>query len=34
VIEAVIEPLTGIDAGKKFVLPCAMTGGAKDDPQT
>jgi hypothetical protein len=33
-IEAVIERCAGIDVGKKFVLVCAMTGAAKDEPQT
>ena len=33
-IEAVIERCAGIDVGKKFVLVCVMTGGAKDEPQT
>jgi transposase len=34
VIEAVIERCAGIDVGKKFVLVCVMTGGAKDEPRT
>ena len=33
-IEAVIERCAGIDVGKKFVLICVMTGGAKDEPRT
>jgi hypothetical protein len=33
-IEAVIERCAGIDVGKKFVLVCVMTGGAKDEPRT
>jgi transposase len=33
-IEAVIERCAGIDVGKKLVLVCVMTGGAKDEPQT
>jgi transposase len=34
VIEAMIERCAGIDVGKKFVLVCVMTGGAKDEPRT
>jgi transposase len=33
-IEAVIERYAGIDVGKKFVLVCVMTGGAKDEART
>jgi len=33
-IEAVLERCAGIDVGKKFVLVCVMTGGAKDEPKT
>ena len=33
-IEAIIERCAGIDVGKKFVLVCVMTGGAKDEPHT
>jgi len=33
-IEAVVERCAGIDVGKKFVLVCVMTGGAKDEPHT
>jgi transposase len=33
-IEAMIERRAGIDVGKKFVLVCVMTSGAKDEPRT
>ncbi len=33
-IEAMIERCAGIDVGKKFVLVCVMTGGARDGPRT
>ena len=33
-IEAGIERCTDMDVGKKFVLVCVMTGGAKDEPRT
>lgn len=33
-IEAIIERCAGVDVGKKFVLVCVMTGGAKDEPHT
>ncbi len=31
-IEAILERCAGIDVGKKFVVVCVMTGGAKDEP--
>ncbi len=33
-IEAILERCAGIDVGKKFVVVCVMTGGAKDEPHT
>jgi hypothetical protein len=33
-IEAIVERCADIDVGKKFVLVCVMTGGAKDEPHT
>lgn len=33
-IEAILERCAGIDVGKKFVLVCVMTGGAKDELRT
>ena len=30
-IEAILERCAGIDVGKKFVVACTMTGGAKDE---
>ena len=33
-IEAILERCAGIDVGKKFVVVCVMTGGAKDEPRT
>jgi len=33
-IEAILEPCAGIDVGKKFVVVCVMTGGARDEPYT
>ncbi len=32
--EALLERCAGIDVGKKFVVVCVMTGGAKDEPRT
>ena len=33
-IEAILERCAGIDVGKKFVVVCVMTGGARDEPHT
>ena len=33
-IEAILERCAGIDVGKKFVVVCVMTGGARDEPYT
>jgi len=33
-IEAILERCAGIDVGKKFVVVCVMTGGARDQPHT
>jgi len=30
-IEAILERCAGIDVGKKFVVVCVMTGGARDE---
>ena len=33
-IEAILERCAGIDVGKKFVVVCVMTGGARDELHT